>query len=244
MGRKLDIDVGALGAEQAYRLLTAVVVPRPIAWITTLDVAGKVNVAPFSFFTCLASNPPMVGVTVMRRRGQEKDTVRNARELGEYVINIVTRENAEAMNLTSIDAPFGTSELELAGLHAERAHRVRVPGIAESPVWLECRLSDVLTFGKPDGASNPTSFLVGEVVHVRLDEEFYREGRVDLGQLRVVGRLGGNWYTEAVPLWEMVRPRWDASKLGELAPTPHVRPPGERGSLSSGLHGRNSASVS
>jgi flavin reductase (DIM6/NTAB) family NADH-FMN oxidoreductase RutF len=145
----MEFDLTGEHARYAYRILAGLVTPRPIAWVTTQDEEGRVNAAPFSFFNVFGTRPPILGFAPGDREpGIPKDTARNIRRTGEFVVNLVDEACAEAMNLTSAEIDFGKSEIELAGLHTEASSVVAPPRIAEAPVSLECREWSTIEIGR------------------------------------------------------------------------------------------------
>lgn len=182
----MHFDIEQLDARRSYKLLTATVVPRPIAWVVTLDAAGKTNAAPFSFFNFFSGFPPVICLGIGRRGAGDKDTMANIRARGEFVINVVSEELMEAMNVTAVDFPPEFDELKEAGLATEPSSKVKPPRIAASPVAIECRLKDVLEV-------DITGFIViGHVaaMHIR-DEAVVNAEKcyVDTGKLNLVGRM-------------------------------------------------------
>ena len=131
-------DMETLEAANRYKILTATVTPRPIAWVTTLSEDGVVNAAPYSFFNAFGNDPPIVAIGVLSGPGRFKDSATNILATGEFVVNLVSEANAEAMNVTCIDAPPEIDEIDLAGLTPAASQKVRPPRIAESPASLEC----------------------------------------------------------------------------------------------------------
>ena len=198
-------DVSMLSSRDAYRLMIGSVLPRPIAWVSTVSAAGQGNLAPFSFFTAITSAPPTICFSTSHRGGGPKDTLRNVREVGEFVVNVVDEGVAEAMNLTSEEAPPEIDELPAAKLTAAPSRLVRPHGVAEAPIRMECRLDRLVEVGRePDGAT----LVLGEIVawHVR-DELFDAERmRIRIDRLNAIGRLAGDWYTRTRDQFEMVRP--------------------------------------
>jgi flavin reductase (DIM6/NTAB) family NADH-FMN oxidoreductase RutF len=172
-----------------YKLMTGVVVPRPIAWVTTLSEQGVVNLAPFSCFSFLSSNPPILGFTVGKRRGRYKDTANNIRRLKEFVVHIADESMLEALHLSADEYLPDVSEAEVAGLAVAAGERVAVPRLTAAPVAMECALSQTLQFGR--GGSE---FFVGEVQLFHLRDGLYVEGKIDSEQLRPIGRLAGPTY--------------------------------------------------
>ena len=189
-GSRLEWDFGTLGAAGRYKLLVALVTPRPIAFVSTRGRDGVDNAAPFSFFNVLAEDPPVVIVSIEHRAdGRPKDSGRNIRETGEFVVNLVDEALLERMHLCSVDFPPGVSEFAETGLTAVPSRKVAAPRIAEAPVSLECRLHTRVPFEKRD-------LVIGEVVWLHACD-----GIVDPATLRVaddyapVGRLYANRYT-------------------------------------------------
>ena len=200
------IEPSDLPGRQAYRLLVDCVVPRPIAWVTTMDEQGRVNLAPFSFFQAVGADPPSIIVSIGRHRdGEFKDTGVNALATGELVANVVTDELAEAMNTTAGEHAFGVDEMQLAGLTTSPSRVVAPPRVAESPVSLECRVSQRVPIGR-DGGENQYLVLVCEVVAFHVRDDIYDDGRIDPRLLHPLGRLGGNAYSHPGEIFEMERP--------------------------------------
>lgn len=186
------LETGALSARERYQLLTSLVVPRPIGWLSTRSAAGVRNLAPFSYFAALSAAPMLVGVSIGHRRGAPKDSLRNVRETGAFCVNVVTEGLLGAMNASSGDHPPEVDEFEVAGLRAAEAALVAAPYVAECPAVLECRL-----FREVDLGAAPNSLVIGEVVGVRLSPGLALVPgglRVDPASLRPVGRLGGDLY--------------------------------------------------
>jgi flavin reductase (DIM6/NTAB) family NADH-FMN oxidoreductase RutF len=194
-----------------YKLLIGSIVPRPIGWISTVDAQGRANLAPFSFFNAVCANPAHV-LFCPNVRGTDsgmKDTLLNVRETGEFVVNIVTEELAEAMNITSTEFPPEVDEFAAAGLQRQASVTVRPPRVAESPIHFECRVAHLIDIGPQPGGG---SVVIGQVLHVHLDEQILLEGdKIDLGRLRPIGRLAGASYCRVSDLFELPRP---ASRLG------------------------------
>ena len=203
----MNIVPGELKPPDFYHILISAIGPRAIAWISTLSKTGQPNLAPFSFFTVVSAQPPQLGFSPGPRRTPQghvtKDTLRNVRDSGEFVVNIVTDDVAEAMNLTSGEYEHSVNEFELANLTQRPSQIVRPPQVAESPVSFECKLRQILDFGDP-----PTgSFVIGEIVSVHLEERILREGRLDGNALDLVGRLGGTQYSHTKVRFDMHRPK-------------------------------------
>lgn len=202
----VEIDPGAWEARDLYRLLTSVVIPRPVGWISTVSEDGVPNLAPHSYFNLIATAPPHV---VFGSVGV-KDTVTNIRSNGEFVVNIVTRSMVETMNLTAIDAPPEVDEFQLAGLAAEPSSTVRPPRVSGAPAHLECRAVHDLVLGN-------TVMIVGEVVRVHVSGSVLADGpdiEADARQLDPVARLGGRDYTMLGEVITLPRERWDDRGAG------------------------------
>jgi flavin reductase (DIM6/NTAB) family NADH-FMN oxidoreductase RutF len=199
------IDVKSADVMTVYRAMVGVVTPRPIAWVTTVDGDGRVNLAPFSFFNTFGANPPVVVFSpVLRRDGSQKDTLRNLHIVGEFVVNAAVENLAEQVNATSAELPPGQSEAEHAGLTLEPSAKVRPPRVAESPVHLECQLRQILPIGDGPIATN---LVIGEVVLIHIaDSVLDDRGAVDPRKLRTIARLGGDYYCRSTDLFEMERP--------------------------------------
>jgi flavin reductase (DIM6/NTAB) family NADH-FMN oxidoreductase RutF len=187
----------------------AIVVPRPIAWISSADRDGRVNLAPFSFFNAVAYVPPQVmfATTGPHREGGDKDSLANIRETGEFAANLATWPLREAVNASSAPAPHGIDEFELAGLTKAPARLIRPPLVAESPVHLECRLVRIVDLPSPD-ADDPNTVVFGEVIGVHIEDRFVVDGLVDTARLDAIARLGYDQYTRVVEVFAMTRPGW------------------------------------
>jgi flavin reductase (DIM6/NTAB) family NADH-FMN oxidoreductase RutF len=197
-----SIDPIGLPPRDMARLLNSLVVPRPVAWVSTLDANGVRNLAPFSFFNAVGSNPPLVMISVGSRAGQPKDTLRNLQDLGEMVIHIADESLAEALNLTSGEYDPSVDEFALAGLEVAPCAVVRPPRIAQAPIALEVKLVQLVPV-PPTGYT----LLIGQVVYVHLRDGLLRpNGLVDAQLLRPIARLGGSEYTTIGEVFKMERP--------------------------------------
>lgn len=191
-----------LAPRQAARLLNSLVIPRPIAWVSTVGLDGTPNLAPFSYFNVVSSKPPVVMFSVSGGHGQEKDTLRNIRETGEFVVNLVPDYLAEAMNLTSGRYAYGVNEFELAELAAIPSVTIRPPRVAKSPVALEVRVQQLVPV-----AGSQSVIVVGDVLHYHIHPDVLADdGLVDAGQLRPLARLGRDQYTTLGELMSITRP--------------------------------------
>lgn len=203
----MQFDMEQLSADNRYKLLTATVTPRPIAWVTSKSVNGIVNAAPFSFFNVMGHEPPTVTLGLLRKAGGGyKDTAENIMATGEFVINLVSESMADSMNETCTDAPPEIDELELAGLTAIPSIAVAPPRIAGCPVSFECRsLSSIVT--------GPCQVIVvATVLRVHIEDEFLidvERCHVDTPALKLVSRMhGSGWYARSTDLFQLARPRY------------------------------------
>ena len=187
----MDIDPGDLDSAQCYRLLVGIVVPRPIAWVTSMDAAGQVNAAPFSCYTFVCKAPPMVAIVVGHRESRLKDTSRNIHAGSDFVVNAVTDDIAEPMHETSADYPPDMSEVAALGLELAPSKVVSTPGIALSPIHMECRLHRIERFGREN-----EELIVGEVVHFNIDDGLVADRRIDIEAYHPLARLGGPNYAK------------------------------------------------
>lgn len=200
-----------LDPAQAYRLLTGVVVPRPIAWVVTRSVVGVLNVAPFSTFTYVSTKPPMVGFNAGRRGGRRKDTANNILATGEFVVHVVDESLLEPMHESSAEHPPEVSEPELLGLDCIASDLISVPRLAAPRIALECRLHQALAFGQT-GAE----FLVGEVLAFHVRDDLFTDGKIDSAALNPVCRLAGPNYATLGPIRALrVIPREPQQVLAE-----------------------------
>jgi flavin reductase (DIM6/NTAB) family NADH-FMN oxidoreductase RutF len=200
------IDVARAEVVEVYRLIVDIVTPRPIAWVTSLDREGRVNLAPFSFFNAFGSNPPVVVFSpTLRRDGSKKNSLLNVEATGEFVLNAAVEPLAAQINETSREIPHGESEADRAGLALIPSEKVKPPRVAESPVHMECRLVQIVPIGNRPLSAN---LVIGEVlvIHVK-DDLFTESGRIDPRKLRTIARLGGDDYCRTTDLFEMKRPR-------------------------------------
>jgi len=199
----MELDLEGPFADRAYPILASLVVPRPIALVTTMSAAGKVNAAPFSFFNVLGADPPILAVAPGDRDdGTPKDTARNIRLTHEFVVNLVDEAIAEAMNKCAAPLPYGEDELPHAGLHSAPSSVVRPPRILESPVSLECKEWGTLHIGD-------NRVVIGLVKRVHLREELFdiEKKRVRGDELFLIGRMASpDWYCRTRDRFEMTRP--------------------------------------
>ncbi len=212
----MHVNVSELPHRELYNILLSSVAPRPIAWVSTLSATGHPNLAPFSFFNCVCVSPPLLAFATALRRpkdassssteapGEAKDTLRNIREMKEFVVNVVTYDLLQPMNLTSGEYTPTVNEFELAKITPQPAKIVRPARVAESPVSFECKLHQILDFSTvPDG----TSLVIGEIVAIHIDDAHLKDGRIDRNSLDLIGRMGGMQYTRTTERFELSRPK-------------------------------------
>lgn len=199
------VDPASTDYLNSYKLLIGSVVPRPIAFVSTVSPEGVFNVAPFSFFTVASSNPPVLVFTVGNRPTPDprKDTLRNITTAREFVVNIVSEEFGEKMNLTSGDYPPDVDEFQLSGLTPIPSDLVKPPRVAESHVNMECRLLYTIAMS---GLINGGNLVLGEVVRFHIDDALTSNFRIDPDKLRAIGRMGGNTYIRTRDRFDMIRP--------------------------------------
>lgn len=191
---KRPIDINGIPSKQLYSLLTSAVIPRPIAFASTMDVNGKVNLSPFSYFNVFSSNPPIMVFSPVRRSadGTTKDTYENLKEVPEVVINLVNYEIVQEMSLASSSFPKGVNEFIKSGLTEAPSVKVKPPRVAESPISFECKVNDIIELGDGGGAG---SLVICEVVFIHIEDEILDEnGLVDPYLLDAVARLGSSYY--------------------------------------------------
>lgn len=201
----MELDPRLLGERETYKLLIGCVVPRPIAWVSSVDEQGIRNLAPFSFFNAIGSNPPAISIAISYAAQPDgrKDTLRNIAAVGEFVVNIVDEDLAQAMNVTAVNYPPETDEFVVAGLTPAASTIVRPPRVAESPVSLECHLFTLVPVGEGPGSA---TLVVGtvELLHVR-DDLIDERHRIDITGLRPIGRLAGASYAYVHETFAMAR---------------------------------------
>lgn len=205
-----SFETRSLTPMEIYKLLAGSVVPRPIAWVSSLDLNGVPNLAPFSFFTVASANPPVLCVCPAVREARDglrptKDTLENIRATGEFVVNIVSEETVEAMNQTAAQLPPEADEFEHAGLTPVPGESVRAPRVAEARVQMECRLRQII---EVSGEVMGGSIVLGEVLRFHISEAVLKPNFiVDPGELRAVGRMAGSGYVRTHDRFELKRPK-------------------------------------
>ena len=199
----MKVDPRALPPGGAYLWQVATILPRPIAWTSTLNEDGSANLAPFSYFTAAAADPPMCIICASRRRnGDKKDTWRNIERTGEFVIHVVSDALGQKMNLTGRDFPYGTDEIAEVGLTKLACDKVAPPRLAEAPVAMECKLERIV-----EGGKTGTAVIIGEILLWHISDDVLVEGRIDPHRLDAIGRMGGPSYVRTRDIFDMTRPK-------------------------------------
>ncbi len=197
----MKINPANLDYRDSHELLVGAIVPRPIAFVSTVGEDGIFNVAPFSFFTGVCVKPALIGFeTAWRRDGQKKDTLRNIECSREFVVNVVTESMAKAMSQAGEEYASYIDEFKETGLTPIKADIVKAPMVAESPINMECKLVQILEFGQ---ALRRASFIIGEVVRVHVKDEFLVNGRIEMSKLKAIGRLAGEFYCRTEDMFEI-----------------------------------------
>ena len=186
---RVIIDPKTLDAEQSYKLLTGIVVPRPIAWVTTMSSQGTVNLAPFSAFTFVSPKPPMLAISIGHKAGVYKDTLRNILASEEFVVHIANQSQLDALHLSAVEHPSDVSEVEHLGLRTLPSEEIGVPRLAAAPIAMECRFRSCLEFGE-----TRSRLVVGEVVRYHLQDGLARDGKIDTAALDPIARVAGPVY--------------------------------------------------
>jgi flavin reductase (DIM6/NTAB) family NADH-FMN oxidoreductase RutF len=201
----VQLEVEGANVVEVYQMLVGLVTPRPIAWVTTLSPQGVANLAPFSFYNAFGANPPIVVFSpTLRRDGTKKDTLLNLEKLGEFVIHAAVESLAEKVNATSRELPREESEIDMAGLTTVPSTKVKPPRLREAPVALECKVRQILPMGTGPIAAN---LVIGEIVMMHVaDDMLDAKGKPDPHKLKMVARLGGEYWCRSTDLFEQKRP--------------------------------------
>ena len=202
----MQFDMAALAPQDRYKLMSSSITPRPIAWVTSQSKDGVRNAAPYSFFNMMAADPPLVVLGLMARPdGSYKDSAANILATGEFVVNMVSEDDAPTMNFTCIDAPPEFDELEAAGIATLPSVSVAPPRIATAPASMECRLFQAIE------VSAAATVVLGEVITMHIEDRFVDPKRlhVDTLGMKLVARMhGAGWYTRSTDLFQLERPTW------------------------------------
>ena len=201
-----SIDPNTISERENYKFLIGSIIPRPIAFVTSVSEEGVLNGAPFSYFNIVSSNPPMVSLSIQRFNGNQKDTARNILTKKEFVIHIVDEQNVDKINQTAVNLPSSQSEIELSGLTPIDSSEISVPGVKEAKVRMECVLEHSIELGGDD-AQPGCDFLIGRVVQYHIEDTIYENGRIDPRGLSAVSRLAGNDYAKMGEMFTKERPK-------------------------------------
>ncbi len=216
----VTIDPKGHNYNDIYKLLIGAVVPRPIAFVSSVDAVGVFNLAPFSYFTICSSNPPFAVFSPVHRGKNQppKDTLRNVQETGGFVVNIVSEDFLPQMNLTAADYPPETDEFAISGLTPVASERVKAPRVSQSPVQMECVLKDVITLSDQPGGG---SLVVGQIVLIHIDKQVLADPeksifKIDPDKLKAIGRMGGPTYTRTLDRIDLERPKWPPKQKSKI----------------------------
>jgi flavin reductase (DIM6/NTAB) family NADH-FMN oxidoreductase RutF len=201
----LSIDPSKNTERENYKFLIGSIVPRPIAFVTTLSDEGIINGAPFSYFNIVSSNPPMISLAIQRSAGRQKDTARNIIQLKEFVVHVVDVNNVEEINKTAASLPPNESEIELTNLTPVESLKISVPGVKEAKIRMECILEQSLELGGQD--SPGVDLIIGKVIQFHIDEDIFEKGRIDPIGLGAVSRLAGTNYAKIGEIFSIERPK-------------------------------------
>ncbi len=200
----MNLDPATLSARDRYLLLISTILPRPIAWVSTITPDGIPNLAPFSFFTGIAANPMSVCFApVNDRDGKKKDTLINVEKTKQFVVNLANEDNVALMNQTSAAYPYGVSEFEKAGVTPLPSVKVKPPRVKQTLASLECELIQVVTLAEGPLGGN---LVIGKVVHFHCDDAVWNGGKIRHQDLKNVGRMEGVWYSRTADAFELPRP--------------------------------------
>lgn len=202
----VELDPATLGPGPLYHLLIGGVVPRPIAWVSTIDAQGRTNLAPFSFFNAVSSQPPALVFSVAAGRGgRKKDTLRGIEDTRQFVVHSAGFKNAADVNQSAGEYPEGVSEIETIGLETLPSVKVKPPRIKTSAIHWECELIQLVPVG--DGREGSSTLVIGRIVYVHVAKSVYPGGQIDLRALDPLSRLGGNDYGRTTGAFELKRPK-------------------------------------
>jgi len=198
------VDFTQISPREAYPWLISAIIPRPIAWVSTISAGGATNLAPFSFFQGICANPPTLMFSVLNdRTGRKKDSTVNIEQVPEFVVNLVPYALREPMNLSSTALPHGESEFDRFSIATAPSTHVRPPRVAQSPVSFECKLARLVQIGEGPLAGNA---FFGTVLCAHVNEAVLTDGAIDPRKLDTIGRMGGEAYSRTTDLFTLPRP--------------------------------------
>lgn len=201
----VSIDPSQNTERENYKFLIGSIIPRPIAFVTTISKDGILNGAPFSYFNIVSSNPPMISISIQRSAGRQKDTARNIMESKQFVVHIVDEHNVEKINKTAATLPPDQSEIELSNLTPVDSVKISVPGVKEAKIRMECLLEHSLELG---GLETPgCDLIIGKVVQFHIENDIYENGRIDPRGLAAISRLAGTNYAKIGEIFSIERPK-------------------------------------
>lgn len=197
------LEAAQLSHPDIYRILIGSIAPRPIAWVGTRSKEGINNLAPFSFYNCFSSKPPIIGFsTIPRPDGRKKDTLQNVLDTKCFTLNAASHALVKQMSKSAATLEPEQDEFEYAGLSAAEARHISAPYVREALLVYECKLREVISFGDEPGSGN---LILGEILYIHIDDSIYQNGRIDFEKLDPLGRLAGNWYSTIRDRFEMER---------------------------------------
>jgi len=201
----LNIDPNDQTERENYKLMTGTIIPRPIAFVTSVNNEGVINGAPFSYFNIVTADPPMISLSIQRKDGQQKDTVDNILQTKEFVIHIVDEHNVEEINKSAANLAREESELDKMNVQVVNSKAVKVPGIKEAKVRFECQLEKHIPLGDKEVT---TDLIIGRILQYHIDPSIYADdGKIKMDQLKAVSRLAGNNYAKVGEHFTLVRPQ-------------------------------------
>jgi flavin reductase (DIM6/NTAB) family NADH-FMN oxidoreductase RutF len=203
----ISLNPTEMSERENYAFLTGSIIPRPIALISTISNSGVINIAPFSYFTIVSADPPMIAVSIQRRKGERKDTANNAIDSGEFVVHITDEDNVEGANLTAAELPPDKSELDRSPFQTVDSATVRVPGLSPAKIRMECTVHKVIPLGGHTAEEAGCDLLIGNIVLYHIDESIYKDGNIDTKSLKPVARLAGHNYMKIGEQFVLERPK-------------------------------------
>lgn len=202
---RMIYDPENLTFQQTHKLMIGSIIPRPIAFVATTSLKKLNNIAPFSYFNGVCSNPPTIMFAPARRGwdGKEKDTLKNIRETKEFTINIVSESFSQQMVDCSTDFDSNINEFEISGLHTSKSQRIQPPRLKESKISYECILNQIVEIG--DGKAGSGFIVIGSIVLFHISDDVISNDRIDIQKLNPIGRLAGDWYTRPTDNFKIMR---------------------------------------
>lgn len=201
----ISIDPQLNTERENYKLLIGSIIPRPIAFVTSVSAEGVLNAAPFSYFNIVSSKPPMISLAIQRVNGVPKHTAANIKQNKQFVIHIVDEGIVEQVNTTAANLPPDVSELDLTKFTLAKSTQISVSGINEAKIRMECVLEQEIELGEGDHIQ--TDLIIGKVVQFHIEDDIYKDGKIDPDQLRAVSRLAGNNYAKIGEIFTIERPQ-------------------------------------